>query len=52
MVNLGKKYDSDYLKKIVELLELREQKMKKELGECGKKNVKGYRQVYCCEKRT
>jgi len=49
---LSEKYDSDYLKKIVGLLELREQKMKKELAECGKKDVKKYRQVYCCKRRT
>jgi hypothetical protein len=38
--NLGEKYDSAYIKMIVGLLEAREQKMKKELGACRKKNVK------------
>lgn len=33
---MGEKYDSDYIKKVVQLLEAREQRMKQDLSQCVK----------------
>jgi hypothetical protein len=43
-------YDSAYIRKVVSWLDAREQKMKKDLATCGKRNLKKCRQRNCFEK--